>query len=99
MSVTLTAPTSGTLQDLVVASNGTGGASFAEGASGNSISGAFYFPVAPITLSGAGSIGNGSGQCLELIGENITLRGGSAAASTCSGLAGSSSGGSVVLVQ
>jgi len=98
-SVTLTAPTSGTLQDLVVASNGTGGASFAEGASGNSISGAFYFPVAPITLSGAGSIGNGSGQCLELIGENITLRGGSAAASTCSGLAGSSSGGSVVLVQ
>jgi hypothetical protein len=98
-TVTLTAPTSGALDDLVVASNGTGGASFTEGASGNSLSGAFYFPSAPITLSGAGNVGNGVGQCLELIGSTVTLSGGSALASTCSGLAGNASGGTVVLVQ
>ncbi len=98
-NVTLTAPTSGTMQGLVVAGNGAGGASFAEGASGNSLSGAFYFPVAPITLSGAGNVGNGPGQCLELIGSTISLSGGSVLASTCTGLAGTSSGGQVVLVQ
>jgi hypothetical protein len=98
-NVTLVAPTSGTLQDLVVASNGAGGASFSEGASGNSLSGAFYFPIAPITLSGAGNVGNGVGQCLELIGSAVTLTGGSALASTCSGLAGSVTGGVVLLVQ
>jgi hypothetical protein len=98
-NVTLVGPTSGTLQDLVVASNGAGGASFSEGASGTSLSGAFYFPIAPITLSGAGSVGSGVGQCLELIGSAVTLTGGSALASTCSGLAGSASGGAVLLVQ
>jgi hypothetical protein len=98
-NVTLTAPGSGTLQDLVVASNGAGGASFSEGASGNSLSGTFYFPSSPITLSGAGSVGNGAGQCLELIGSTITLSGGSTLASTCTGLAGSASGGTVLLVQ
>ena len=98
-NVTLTAPGSGALQDLVVASNGAGGASFSEGASGNSLSGAFYFPSAPITLSGAGSVGNGAGQCLELIGSTITLSGGSTLASTCTGLAGNASGGTVLLVQ
>jgi hypothetical protein len=44
-------------------------------------------------------VGNGAGQCLELIGSTITLSGGSALASTCAGLGGSSSGGTVVLVQ
>jgi hypothetical protein len=97
-NVTLTAPTSGTLQDLVVASNGGGGASFSEGAA-NSLSGAFYFPNAAITLSGGSSLGNGAGQCLELIGSAIAMSGGSALASTCSGLAGSVSDGAVVLVQ
>lgn len=98
-NVTLTAPTSGTTQGLVVASNAAGGASFSEGASGNSLSGVFYFPIAPITLSGAGNVGNGAGQCLELVGLTISLSGGSALASTCTGLAGSASGGQVVLVQ
>ena len=50
-------------------------------------------------LSGAGSVGNGTGQCLELIGTTITLSGGSTLASTCSALSGSASGGTVVLVQ
>ncbi len=98
-SVTLTAPTSGTLAGLVVAGNGAGGASFSEGASGNSLSGVFYFPSAAVALSGAGNVGNGPGQCLELIGSTITLSGGSALASTCTGLAGNASGGTVVLVQ
>jgi hypothetical protein len=98
-NVTLTAPTSGTLQDLVVASNAAAGASFSEGASGNSLSGAFYFPIGPITLSGAGSVGNGAGQCLELIGASVALSGGSTLASSCSGLAGSVTGGSVLLVE
>jgi len=89
----------GTPQDLVVASNGVGGATFSAGASGNSLSGAFYFPSGPITLSGAGSVGNGAGQCLELIGLSITRSGGWALASTCSDLPGSASGGTVVLVQ
>jgi hypothetical protein len=98
-SVILSGPGSGTLQNLVVASNGTGGAAFSEGASGNSLSGAFYFPNAPITLNGAGSVGNAAGQCLQFIGATITLSGGSTLASTCSGLGGGTSGGTVVLVQ
>jgi hypothetical protein len=98
-NVTLTAPASGALQNVVVASNGSGGANFAEGASGNSLSGAFYFPSASITLSGAGNVGNGAGPCLEQIGSTITLSGGSALASTCAGLGGAAAGGSVALVQ
>jgi len=97
-NVTLTAPTSGPLQGLLVSSKNAGGASFSEGASGNSLTGTLYFPIAPITLSGAGRVGGG-GQCLELIGSAITLSGGSAASSTCAGLAGGSSNGTVVLVQ
>jgi hypothetical protein len=98
-SVILTGPGSGTLQNLVVASNGTGGATFTEGASGNSLSGAFYFPNAPIILNGAGSVGDAVSQCLQFIGATITLSGGSTLASTCSGLGGGTSGGTVVLVQ
>ena len=98
-SVTLTGPSNGLLQNLVVASNGVGGATFSEGASGNSLSGVFYFPSGPVALSGAGNVGNGAGQCLELIGTTITLTGGSALASTCSGIGAGSSGGKVVLVQ
>ena len=83
--VTLTGPSSGTLAGLVVvgpASN-TGGATFAEGASNTSLSGAFYFPQGAISLSGGASVGGGSGQCLELIGTQVTLSGGTAAASNC----------------
>jgi hypothetical protein len=69
----------------------------------DSLSGAFYFPGAPVKLSGAGSMGSGAGSgagpCLEPIGSTIVLSGGSALASACSGLVGSVSGGSVVPVQ
>ncbi len=98
-SVTLTSPASGPLQNIAVAGNGPAGASFSQGASGNSLSGALYFPNAPISLSGAGNVGNGPGQCLEAIGATVTLSGGSALASTCPGLGGTASGGTVVLVQ
>jgi hypothetical protein len=101
-NVTLTAPTSGTTANLAVigpiSASNTAGAAFAEGASNTSISGAFYIPNGAITLSGGSSIGGGVGQCLEIIGSQVTLSGGTAAASTCISAAGSSSS-SVILVQ
>jgi Flp pilus assembly protein TadG len=98
-NVTLTAPTSGTTAKLVVigpAAN-TAGALFTGGASGVNLSGVFYFPSGQISLSGGAGVGNGTGQCLQLIGSNIALTGGTAAASAC--ITSSSSGGTVMLVQ
>ena len=99
--VTLTAPTTGTTASLVVigptSALNTAGASFTEGASATSLSGAFYFPNGPVSLSGGASVGNGPSQCLELIGSQVTLSGGTTAASTC--ISSGSSGASVRLVQ
>ena len=93
-SVTLTAPASGTYAKLAVigpaSSSNTTGASFTAGASGTSISGALYFPNGPINMSGGASLGSGAGQCLQIVGSQISLNGGSTAASSC---LGSSSGG------
>jgi hypothetical protein len=101
--VTLVAPSSGTTEDLVVigptSSTNTAGATFAEGASGTSLSGVFYVPYGPITLSGGSSVGNGTGQCLEVIGSQVTQTGGTTLATTCSGLGGLSTTTSIVLVQ
>jgi hypothetical protein len=105
-NVTLTAPTSGTMQDLAVIGptssslHSTAGALFTEGSSNTTITGAFYLPNGAVNMSGSGTINNGGG-CLEFIGSQITLAGGSAATSTCTGLGGGSSGssGSVALVQ
>jgi Flp pilus assembly protein TadG len=100
-NVNLTAPTSGPTANLVVVGPQTGaaGASLGEGASGADLSGAFYFPTAPITMDGGSSLGSfGSSQCLMLIGSQVTLTGGSALASSCSGLGGGTTS-SVVLVQ
>ncbi len=100
--VTLTAPTSGSLSGLVVmgptTSTNSAGAIFAEGSSNTSLSGVFYLPYGPVTLSGAANVGNSSGQCLELIGSQVSLTGGSALASTCTGLGGNSAT-TIVLVQ
>lgn len=100
-SVTLTAPTTGALANLVVvgptSTTNTAGATFAEGATTTSLSGAFYFPNGALSLSGGANVGNGSGQCLEFIGSQVTLSGGTTLASTC--ISGSSSGASVRLVQ
>ena len=101
--VTLVAPGSGTTEDLVVigptTSTNTAGATFAEGASGTSLSGVFYVPYGPVTLSGGSSVGNGTGQCLEVIGSQVTQTGGTTLATTCSGLGGLSTTTSIVLVQ
>jgi len=101
--VTVTAPTSGTMEGLAVIgpNSGTGGADLSNGASNTTVSGAFYFPNGPITMSGAATLGNGSSNCLEMIGSQISLSGGSAVGTTCT-LASGSGGGtplSVVLVQ
>ncbi len=101
--VTLAAPTVGSSAGLVVIGPTTSAnaarAIFAEGATSTSVSGAFYLPHGPITLSGAASVGNGSGQCLELVGSEVTLQGGATLASTCTGLNGGTTGSTVVLVQ
>lgn len=100
-TVTLTAPTTGTTAKVVVigpnSTSNTAGAHFAEGAGSTSLSGAFYFPNGPVLLSGGASVGSGAGQCLELIGSQVSLTGGTAAASTCIGATGSSR--AVVLIQ
>ncbi|MDR3507432.1 MAG: pilus assembly protein TadG-related protein [Caulobacteraceae bacterium] len=100
-NVTLTAPSSGTTAQLLVvgpiSSANTAGATFAEGASNTSLSGTFYFPNGPVTLSGGASVGNGAGQCLELVGSQITLTGGTTLASNC--IASTSSSSTVKLVQ
>ena len=101
--VTLTAPSSGSTENLVVigptSSGNTAGASFVEGSTNTTLSGAFYFPNGPVGLSGAATISD-AGGCLELIGSQVALAGGSAAASSCAGLGGSgSTGGSVALVR
>ncbi len=101
--VTLTAPTTGTMTNLAVmgptSSGFTGGATFTDGATNTTMSGVFYFPYGAVTLGGGASVGSGSGQCLELIGSLVNLTGGSALATTCSGLAGATHGGQIVLVQ
>ncbi len=100
-NVSLTAPSSGTTSGLVVVGptspSASGGALFAEGASNTSLSGALYFPQGSISLTGGASVGGGTGQCLELIGTQVTLSGGTAAASNC--VSGSSGAAQVVLVQ
>jgi hypothetical protein len=100
-NVSLVAPTTGTTANLVVIgpipTSNTAGAAFTEGANNTNLSGAFYFPNGTISLGGGASVGNGPGQCLELIGSQVTLTGGTTAASTC--IAGSASSSSVRLVQ
>lgn len=97
-SVVITAPTATKLAVIGPTGSGSAGATLTQGASGNSISGAFYFPRGPILMSGGAHIGNGSGQCLQMIGSRVTLSGGTTAASACitTTVAGS---GSVMLVN
>jgi len=106
-NVSLTAPTSGPTQNLAVigptSSTNTGTALFTEGSTNASISGAFYFPYASITQNGASgiNIGNGSGQCLEMIGSQVSITNGGAMASSCNipGVGTGGASGLVSLVQ
>lgn len=101
-NVTLTAPTSGPNAGFLVigptSASNTAGAAFTAGATDNSLSGVFYMPNGAVSLSGGASVGNGTGQCLELIGSQISLSGGTALASTCAGV-GQTAVATVELVQ
>lgn len=101
-NVTLTAPATGSPGGgfAVIgptSSTRTGGAMFGQGASGVSVSGVFYIPNGPLALAGGAGVGDGNGACLELVAKDITLSGGTALASTCSGLAGAFGGASTSL--
>ncbi len=102
-NITLTAPTSGSTQSLLVVgpttSSNTAGLTFTQGATNTSLSGVFYAPYAPLKMSGGASIGNGTGQCLELIVASVKMTGGTAIGDTCPGLPSQASGGKVSLVQ
>jgi hypothetical protein len=63
--------------------SGSAGATMTQGATHTQVSGAFYFPVGPITMSGGAKIGDGAGECLQLIGSYISMSGGTAATSAC----------------
>jgi len=89
-TVTLTAPTSGTYQQLVVvgptvASGVTAGTLLTAG-SGATLSGAFYTPNGQIYMNGGASAV--SGGCLEIIGSIIQVTQGASAATACSALNG-----------
>ena len=94
-NVTLGAPSSGSYANLVVigpsSTGSTGGAMLTEGSSNTLMAGAFYYPNGPLSLSGGASIGNQSGQCLQIVATQVTLSGGTKA-STSSCITGGSSG-------
>jgi hypothetical protein len=109
-TVKLTAPTStstlgSSTAGLAVigpqSTSNTAAAAFTSGATNTQVSGAFYFPNGPVTMSGAATLHDtvDSGACLELIGSQVTLSGGSATGSTCAGLGTGSTGTTVSLVQ
>ena len=43
-------------------------------------------PNGAVSLSGGAGVGNGAGQCLQLVGSQVTLSGGSTLASACTGV-------------
>lgn len=98
--VTLVAPSSGATQDLAVLGppSNSAGALFTAGASNTQISGAMYFPNGAVSMSGGANLGGGSGQCLEVIGTQVSLSGGSTMATSCPSLATASTS-KVTLVQ
>jgi hypothetical protein len=98
-SVVLTAPSAGTYRRLAVIgpSSGGRGAHFTQGASNTTLSGLFYLPVGAVRLDGSANVGSGAGECLQLIGKEVALAGGSMLATTC--VSGSTTGGRVVLVR
>ncbi len=109
-SVILTAPTSSSALGSSTAglavigpqsSSNTAAAAFTTGATNTRVSGAFYFPNGPVTMSGAALLQDtvDSGACLELIGSQVTLSAGAATGTTCVGLGSGSTGSTVSLVQ
>ncbi|WP_040577708.1 TadE/TadG family type IV pilus assembly protein [Methylopila sp. M107] len=99
-NVVITAPSSGSTAKLVVVgptSVSNAGAMFMGGAA-TAFSGAFYFPRGPIKMDGGASLNAGStGSCLQIIGSEVVLSGGTTGASNCIG--GATSSGTVALIQ
>ena len=98
-NVTLTAPSIGSTANLAVVgptvSGNTAGATLKAGASGASITGAFYFPYGTFAMNGGASVG--SGGCLELIAAQVNILQGTAVGTVCVGLVANPQ--KVVLVQ
>lgn len=101
-NIHITAPVDGPHAGLAVVGplspSRTAGALFTSGASGAKVSGAFYFPNGPVAMSGGAGAGAGDGGCLQVIGTEITLSGGTSAASDCD-LPQTSAVGQVVLLR
>lgn len=100
--VRFTAPQSGPFTDLAFVGpldpSNNAGALFAGGAGGSEVSGAFYFPNGPITLSDGASAGAGEDGCLQLIGAEVSMSGGTSVASRCD-LPAAAAQGRVVLLK
>lgn len=100
--VHFTAPQSGPFTDLAFVGpldpSRQQGAFFGGGANGSVVSGAFYFPNGPITFSGGASASGSDDGCLQLIGAEISMSGGTSLASKCD-LPGAASQGRVVLLK
>lgn len=101
-NVRFTATQSGALTDLMfigpLDTSRSAGALFTSGASDSVVSGAFYFQNGPIETSGAGSASSSGTGCLQLIGTEIIMSGGSSLASECD-LPNSGSNGRVVILR
>ncbi|GGD28472.1 TadE/TadG family type IV pilus assembly protein [Sinisalibacter lacisalsi] len=101
-NVRFTAPQSGPFTDLAIIGpldpSRTAGALFAAGASGSQMSGALYFPNGPISLTGGASANAGASGCLQMIGAEINMSGGTSVASECN-LPQSGGAGQVALLR
>ncbi|MEJ2022449.1 MAG: pilus assembly protein TadG-related protein [Maritimibacter sp.] len=91
-AVTLTAPSTGANALLGIIGpldEGSGGAYISAGGSSR-LSGVMYFPNDPIEMNGGATIGGSSEtDCLQIIGSEILMSGGTAAASECIDMAAS----------
>jgi hypothetical protein len=99
--LTITAPsdsTGGGLPSILFASKANA-ATKISGGSNNIMAGVFYIPNSDLTLDGGASI-TSNGACLNYIVSTLTLNGGTTAATTCTGGgSGTSTSGTIALVQ
>ena len=102
-NIKLVSPQAGPYANLAVigpqSSTNLAGALFTGGAGGAQISGAFYFPNGPITMSGGASTSGVPGGCLQLVGSQISLSGGTSMASECLGASGEDGPSRITLIQ
>ncbi|MEN3973803.1 Tad domain-containing protein [Emcibacter sp. SYSU 3D8] len=89
--IILRAPTTGALANLAIIgpqnSSYTGGGLFSEGAMGGQVSGAFYFPYGPMTMTGGAGVAD-AGACLQVVATNVSITAGTTLASSCVGGSG-----------